>query len=172
RSLSIGQGELGVTPLQMANYGSILANRGFYFEPHIIKKIEGDFISQSFKIKNEVQINQEYFKPVIEGMSQTVHQTNLVYTSKIPDIEMCGKTGTVENNQGSDHSVFVAFAPRENPEIAIFVYVENGVWGSRYAAPMASLMVEKYLTDSISSNRKYIEKRMIDANVLNPIQPK
>ncbi|NOR75684.1 MAG: penicillin-binding protein 2 [Draconibacterium sp.] len=172
RSLSIGQGELGVTPLQMANYGSILANRGFYFAPHIIKEIEGDFISQSFKIKNEVQINQEYFEPVIEGMSQTVHQTNLVYTSKIPEIEMCGKTGTVENNQGSDHSVFVAFAPRENPEIAIFVYVENGVWGSRYAAPMASLMVEKYLTDSISSNRKYIEKRMIDANVLNPIQPK
>ncbi len=172
RSLAIGQGELGVTPLQMANYGAILANRGYYFKPHIIKEIENDTISQSFKIKHEVQIDKKYFEPVIEGMSQTVHNTNLVYTSKIPKIEMCGKTGTVENNHGSDHSVFVAFAPRENPEIAIFVYVENGVWGSRYAAPMASLMVERYLTDSISTRRKYIEKRMIDANLLNPIQPK
>ena len=172
RSLAIGQGELGVTPLQMANYGVILANRGYYYRPHIIKEIEGDTISQSFKKRNEVQIEKRYFEPVIEGMSQAVHQTNLVYTSKIPDIELCGKTGTVENPHGSDHSVFVAFAPRENPQIAIFVYVENGVWGSRYAAPMASLMVEKYLTDSISTRRKTIERKMIDANLLNPNQPK
>lgn len=172
RSLAIGQGELGVTPLQMANYGAILANRGFYFAPHIIKEIEGDTISRSFKKRNEVQIEKRYFEPVIEGMSQAVHQTNLVYTSKIPEIELCGKTGTVENPHGSDHSVFVAFAPRKNPQIAIFVYVENGVWGSRYAAPMASLMVEKYLTDSISTRRKTIEKRMIIANLLNPNQPK
>lgn len=172
RSLAIGQGELGVTPLQMANYGAILANRGYYYKPHIIKEVENDTISQSFKIKNDVQIEKRFYEPIVEGMSQTVHQTNLVYTSKIPEIEMCGKTGTVENPHGSDHSVFVAFAPRENPEIAIFVYVEFGVWGSRYAAPMASLMVEKYLTDSISTRRKYIEKRMIAANLLNPNQPK
>jgi len=172
RSLAIGQGELGVTPLQMANYGAILANRGYYFKPHIIKEVENDTISQSFKIKHEVQIEKRYFEPVIEGMSEAVHKTNLVYTSKIPEIEMCGKTGTVENNHGSDHSVFVAFAPRENPEIAIFVYVENGVWGSRYAAPMASLIVEKYLTDSISTRRKRIEDKMINANLLNPNQPK
>ena len=172
RSLAIGQGELGVTPLQMANYGAILANRGFYYKPHIIKKIENDTISSSFKNRNKVMIEPKYFEPVIEGMSQAILRTNLVYYSKIPNIEMCGKTGTVENNQGSDHSVFVAFAPRENPKIAIFVYVENGVWGSRYAAPMASLMVEKYLTDSISSGRKFIEEKMIEANLLNPIQPK
>ena len=172
RSLAIGQGELGVTPLQMANYGAILANRGFYYQPHIIKEIENDTISQSFKLRKEIPIDKKYFEPVIEGMSEAVHQTNLVYTSKIPEIELCGKTGTVENNHGSDHSVFVAFAPRENPKIAIFVYVENGVWGSRYAAPMASLMVEKYLTDSISTRRKTIEKKMINANLLNPIQPK
>jgi penicillin-binding protein 2 len=85
---------------------------------------------------------------------------------------MCGKTGTVQNNQGSDHSVFTAFAPKDNPKIAIFVYVENGVWGSRYAAPMAGLMVEKYLNDTISVKKKLIEQRMMEANLLNPNQPK
>jgi penicillin-binding protein 2 len=170
RSLAIGQGELGVTPLQMANYAAIVANRGFYYTPHIIKDIENDTISQEFKIKKEVPIDKKYFRPVIKGMAQSV-QLKLV-AAKIPEIEMCGKTGTVENNQGADHSVFLAFAPRKNPKIALFVYVENGVWGSRYAAPMASLMVEKYLTDSISTRRKYIEKKMLDANLLDPNQKK
>jgi len=172
RSLAIGQGELGVTPLQMANYGATLANRGFYLSPHLIKSIENDTISGAFQIKKEVPIDKRHFEPIIEGMSQAVHQTNLMYSTKIPGIELCGKTGTVQNSHGSDHSVFVAFAPRENPEIAIFVYVENGVWGSRYAAPMASLMVEKYLNDSISTTRLRKEREMIDANLLNPIQPK
>ncbi len=171
RSLAIGQGELGVTPLQMANYASIIANRGFYFTPHIIKKIENDTIPQEFQIKKEVPIDKKHFETVITGMSQSV-QWNLAAMVKIPEIEMCGKTGTVENNQGADHSVFVAFAPRNNPKIALMVYVENGVWGSRYAAPMASLIVEKYLTDSISSRRKWIEKRMIEANLLDPNQKK
>ncbi len=171
RSLAIGQGELGVTPLQMANYAAILANRGYYYEPHIIKEIENSTISQNFKLKKNVPIDKVHFEPIITGMSQAV-MGSLAATVKIPEIEMCGKTGTVENNQGSDHSVFVAFAPKENPKIALFVYVENGVWGSRYAAPMASLMIEKYLTGSITSNRKWIEKRMLEANLLNPNQPK
>ena len=85
---------------------------------------------------------------------------------------MCGKTGTVQNNQGSDHSVFMAFAPKDDPKIAISVYIENGVWGARYAAPIASLLVEKYLNDSISPSRKWVEERMINANLLNPNQPK
>jgi len=171
RSLAIGQGELGVTPLQMANYAAIIANRGFYYEPHIIKEVKNDTISSSFETKNIVPINKVHFEPIIEGMLQSV-ALNLAVLVKIPEIEMCGKTGTVENNQGSDHSVFMAFAPKENPKIALFVYVENGVWGSRYAAPMASLMVEKYLTGSIATKRKWIEKRMLDANLLNPNQPK
>ncbi len=171
RSLAIGQGELGVTPLQMANYAAIIANRGFYYTPHIIKEIENDTTRQEFKVRHDVPIDEKHFEPIITGMFQSV-DWNLAALVKIPGIEMCGKTGTVENPHGSDHSVFVAFAPRENPRIAIFVYVENGVWGSRYAAPMASLLVEKYLTDSISDKRKYIEKRMIDANLLNPNQPK
>jgi len=171
RSLAIGQGELGVTPLQMANYGAVIANRGFYYTPHIVKEIENDTISSEFKTKREVPIDKKHFETVIIGMSQSV-QRNLAATVKIPEIEMCGKTGTVQNNQGADHSVFVAFAPRENPKIALFVYVENGVWGSRYAAPMASLIVEKYLTDSISARRKWIEKKMLDANLLDPNQKK
>ena len=172
RSLSIGQGELGVTPLQMANYGVLLANRGYYYAPHIIKEIENEVIPGEFKIKHEVQIDKRHFDPVITGMSKSVQESIIAYKIKVPGIEMCGKTGTVENNQGSDHSVFVAFAPRENPKIAIFVYVENGGYGATHAAPMASLMVEKYLTGSIASSRKRIEKIMLDANLLNPNQVK
>ena len=104
-------------------------------------------------------------------MEQVVNGS-LAATTKVPGIVMCGKTGTVENNQGSDHSVFTAFAPEDEPKISIFVYVENGVWGSRYAAPIASLIVEKYLNDTIANNRKWVEKRMLDANLLNPYQPK
>lgn len=171
RSLAIGQGELGVTPLQMASYAAILANRGYYYSPHIVKEIENDTISQNFKLRKYALIEPKYFEPIIIGMEQ-VTTGNLAGLVKISGIDFCGKTGTVENPHGSDHSVFVAFAPKENPQIAIFVYVEFGVWGARYAAPMASLMIEKYLTGSIAPNRKYTEKRMLEANLLNPNQPK
>ena len=171
RSLAIGQGELGATPLQMANVAAVVANRGYYFPPHLIKEIENDTVPGVFKIKNYSKISPENFEPVIAGM-EMVTKGSLAATIGIPGIEYCGKTGTVENNQGSDHSVFTAFAPKENPKIAIFVYVENGVWGSRYAAPMASLMVEQYLNDTIASKRKWVEQRMLDANLLNPNQPK
>ncbi len=172
RSLAIGQGELGVTPLQLANYCSAVANRGFYYSPHVVIEIEDGSLSRELKTKIDVGISEEHFDPVIEGMQQAVELTNTVYLSRIPGIAMCGKTGTAENPHGSDHSVFMAFAPRENPQIAISVYVENGVWGTRYAAPIASLLVEKYLNDTIADNRKWVETRMIEANLLNPNQPK
>jgi penicillin-binding protein 2 len=172
RSLAIGQGELGVTPLEMANYGVVLANRGFYYKPHIVKSIENDTIAQVFKKMNESLIQAEHFEPILTGMQQ-VTMGNLSGLVKIDSVDFCGKTGTVENPHGSDHSVFVAFAPREDPKIAIFVYVEYGVWGARYAAPMDSLMMEKYLKRDITSRRrKYTEKRMLEANLLNPNQPK
>ncbi len=171
RSLAIGQGELGATPLQMANVAAAIANRGYYYPPHLIKEIENDTIPGSFKKRRNTKISPVNFEPIIEGMEQVVNG-NLNATIGVPGLQMCGKTGTVENNQGSDHSVFTAFAPKENPKIAIFVYVENGVWGSRYAAPMASLMVEQYLNDTIAAKRKWVEKRMLDANLLNPNQPK
>jgi penicillin-binding protein 2 len=171
RSLAIGQGELGATPLQMANVAAIVANRGFYYPPHLVREIENDTISSELKRKIYSKISPETFEPIITGMEQVL-KGNLSYTSAVPGVVMCGKTGTVQNNQGSDHSVFTAFAPKDNPKIAIFVYVENGVWGSRYAAPMAGLMVEKYLNDTISSQKKLIEQRMLEANLLNPNQPK
>ncbi|HEY1009527.1 MAG: penicillin-binding protein 2 [Daejeonella sp.] len=166
-SLSIGQGELGITPLQMANVMAIVANRGFFYKPHLIKAI-GDkkVVKDEFTIKNDAGIDPKYFEAVIQGMSDVVNQGGGTgYYSKITNIEMCGKTGTVQNPHGKDHSVFVAFAPRVNPKIAIAVVVENAGFGSTWSAPIASLMVEKYLTDSISRPKYYID-RLLEANLL------
>jgi len=164
-SLSIGQGELGITPLQMANVVAIIANRGYYFKPHLIKAI-GDkkIIRPEFTEKNYVGIDTQYFSPVIEGMSRVVKQ-GTAYYSKINDIEICGKTGTVQNPHGENHSVFFAFAPRINPKIAIAVMVENAGYGSTWSAPIASLIIEKYLKDSIT-RPKYYTDRLLNANLL------
>jgi penicillin-binding protein 2 len=172
RSLAIGQGELGLTPLQLANYCSALANRGYFFTPHVVKEIEDGTIPERLRTKNFTGISEEYFDLMAEGMEQAMSPSGSAAMSGIPGIVMCGKTGTAENPHGSDHSVFMAFAPRDNPKIAISVYIENGVWGSRYAAPIASLVVEKYLTDSVSYHRKWLENTMMEANLLNPNQPK
>ena len=163
RSLAIGQGELGATPLQMANVAAIVANRGFYYEPHIVKEVEGDTIRSSFKEKHEVGIEERHFAPIIEGMRQSIKGAYY-----ISGVEYCGKTGTIQNNQGLEHGAFEAFAPREEPKIAIFVYVENSKWGASYAAPIASLMIEKYLNDTIATNRHYVEERMLNTNLLDP----
>jgi penicillin-binding protein 2 len=172
RSMAIGQGELGVTPVQMANFAAAIANRGYYYTPHVVKEIEGSGIDSRLRERHSVGISAEHFEPVIKGMEMSVAMSASGSLIKVPGVVMCGKTGTVQNNQGSDHSVFMAFAPKDNPKIAIAVYVENGVWGARYAAPIASLLVEKYLNDSITPNRKWVETRMVDANLLNPNQPK
>lgn len=168
RSLSIGQGELGITPLQMANVGAIVANRGFFYPPHLVREVKGDTVSSMFKVKKYTKIDPENFEPIIEGMRELI-ANKLTAVAAVPGVEMCGKTGTVQNN-GVDHSVFTAFAPRISPKIAVFVYVENSGWGASYAAPMASLMVEKYLNDTIATSRKPIEKRMLEANLINPGQ--
>lgn len=167
-SLSIGQGELGITPLQLANHAAMLANRGHYFIPHLVKEIEGQEIHPRFRQPLSAGIDPVHFGPVIEGMYQ-VMESGTGGASRIPGISVCGKTGTAQNPHGADHSVFMAFAPRENPKIAISVYIENGIWGSTYAAPIASLLIEKYLNDSISPNRAYLESRMIQANLMNPL---
>jgi len=175
RSLAIGQGEIIVTPLQMANMVSVIANRGYYIDPHLVKAvINPDNEVQNLMFEKKVsQIHPEHFETVIEGMLQVVDNTNTRYTAHVEGIEICGKTGTIQNAHGSDHSAFIAFAPKDNPKIAIAAYVENGVWGARYAAPIASLMIEKYLNDSIGApNRRALEKKMIEANLLNPNQPK
>ena len=164
-SLSIGQGELGITPLQMANTMCIIANRGYFYIPHIGKKIgDENVVDKKFREKNFTDINPEYFDIVISGM-QSVVEAGTAAGSKIKGITKCGKTGTAQNPQGRDHSLFVGFAPMENPKIAIGIMIENGGWGAEWAAPIASLMIEKYLTDSIT--RPLIEKKMLEG-VISP----
>jgi penicillin-binding protein 2 len=155
-SLGIGQGELQATPLQLANIEATIANRGFYYKPHLIKSIGGkQIIKSEYTVKNYVGVDAQYFEPCIDGM-QSVVDYGTAAGSKIPGIIMCGKTGTAQTH-GIDNSVFVAFAPRENPKIAIAVVVENGGQGATWAAPIASFIVEKYLRDSITRRASGIE---------------
>jgi penicillin-binding protein 2 len=167
-SLSIGQGELGITPLQLANHAATLANRGHYYIPHIVKEIEGYEIHPRFTQPVFAGIDRQHYDLVIDGMEQ-VMESGTGAMSRIPGISVCGKTGTAQNPHGADHSVFMAFAPKDNPQIAISVYIENGIWGSSYAAPIASLIVEKFLNDSITPNRLWREDKMLKANLMNPI---
>lgn len=166
-SLGIGQGELLATPLQLANIEATIANHGFYYKPHLIKAI-GDkrVVKPEYTVKNYVGIDGQYFEPVIDGM-QSVVDHGTAAGSRIPGIVMCGKTGTAQNSHGEDHSVFVAFAPRDNPKIAIAVVVENAGQGARWAAPIASFIVEKYLRDSITRRPSGIEPEyFMNANLL------
>lgn len=154
-SVGIGQGEVTTTPLQMANIMAIIANRGYYVKPHLVKGIGNDkHIDNKYKEKHYVGIDAKYFEPVIDGMQDAVNTSIGTATeSRIPGVLMCGKTGTVQNVHGKNHSVFIGFAPRENPKIAIAVIVENGGYGGAYAAPIASFITEKYLTDSLKGRR-------------------
>ncbi len=152
RSLAIGQGELLFTPLQMANMTATLANRGYYITPHLVREIEGDDqIDQALTTRHYTSIDSINFGPIVDGMELVVNggPGSTARNVKIKDIIVCGKTGTAENPHGNDHSIFIAFAPKENPKIAIAVYVENQGFGTTYAAPIASLMIEKYLTGEI-----------------------
>jgi len=162
-SLGIGQGELLLSPIQMANFTAAIANRGYYYTPHIVKEINGKpILDSNFTTPKYTTIDSKHFEPVIEGMYQ-VFEDGTARGSRIESIPMCGKTGTAENPHGQDHSIFVAFAPKDDPKIAIAVIVENGYWGSRWAAPMASLMIEEYLHDSISRPR--IETRITEGDL-------
>lgn len=156
-SNAIGQGEVEATPIQLANMVSAIANRGFYYTPHIIKSIDGDTIESKFTKPKYTTIDKQHFEPVIQGMFDVYNKGTAKYL-QIPGIEICGKTGTAENyaiiqgkkTQLTDDSIFVAFAPKDNPKIAIAVFVENGYFGNRFAGKMASLMIEKYLKGKIS----------------------
>jgi len=169
-SNAIGQGELLTTPIQMANFTAAIANRGYYIKPHFLKAVsDGSF--QVVHEKRKTTIDSIHFETVIEGMHQVVER-GTARIAKIKGIEVCGKTGTVENFMKidgvktplTDHSIFVAFAPKDDPKIALAVYVENGYWGARWAAPIASLMIEKYLTGEVK--RKWLEDRMLNGSLL------
>lgn len=162
-SNGIGQGELLITPLQLANIAATVANRGFYYTPHIVSHIGGDPITDPHFVEPKYSmVDSIHFETVIEGMHQVFKQGTARY-AQVEGIEMCGKTGTAENPHGQDHSIFMAFAPKDDPKIAIAVFVENGYWGSRWAAPIASLIMEKYLTGEIS--RPHIETRMLEGSL-------
>ena len=171
-SLGIGQGELDATPLQLANIEATIANRGFYYKPHLIKSIgDREVIRKEYTERNYVGIDSNYFAPVIAGM-QAVVERGTARASSIPGIIMCGKTGTAQVH-GQDNSVFVAFAPRDNPKIAIAVVVENGGQGADWAAPIASFIVEKYLRDSIGRRPSGIDpQRYMNANLLPAVVKK
>jgi penicillin-binding protein 2 len=148
-SNAIGQGEVTLTPLQIANLCATIANRGYYITPHVVKKIENGEIDSIYSVRHYTKVDRENYEYVVEGMRQSV-LGGTCRSANTPLYELCGKTGTAQNN-GKDHSVFMGFAPRENPKIAIAVYVENGGFGATYGVPIGALLIEKYLTDSLST---------------------
>lgn len=168
-SNAIGQGEVLTTPIQLANLTAAIANRGYYYTPHFLKSVTGDTLQQKF-IRKNTSINPEHFEVVIDGMHKVVEK-GTARIARIKDIEVCGKTGTAENftkiegvkTQLTDHSIFIAFAPKDDPKIAIAVFIENGYWGGRWAAPIASLMIEKYINKEIK--RTWLEQRMINGSL-------
>lgn len=165
RSLSIGQGEILVTPLQLANVAAAIGNEGYYYEPHYIKSFANTdkSIDSSFLEKHIIDINKRHFKDVKKGMRSVFEGDHgTARFSKIDSITVAGKTGTAENPHGKDHSIFMAFAPVDNPQIAIAVVVENAGFGSTWAAPIASLMIEKYIRGYVK--RPNVEKRVLTLN--------
>jgi penicillin-binding protein 2 len=164
RSLSIGQGEILVTPLQLANLAVIIGNKGFYYKPHLLKSIVGDTnLPETYTQKIETGVSPDHFEIVKQSMLDVFegdHGTARYY--KIDSIQAGGKTGTVQNPHGDDHSMFIAFAPYDNPKIALAVVVENAGYGSTWAAPIATLMIERYLKGE--SNRPALEKRMMETS--------
>lgn len=166
-SLSIGQGELGCTPLHLANLAAIIANRGYYYTPHLVKAIPDSTIDKRFTERHYTAIESGHFAPVVEGMYMAVNSSpgngGTATRAKVEGLEICGKTGTAQNPHGKDNAVFICFAPKENPRIAVAVYLENAGFGGTWAAPIASLVVEKYLTGRIS--RPDVEKYMAESNL-------
>lgn len=165
-SLGIGQGELGITPLQMANVTAAVANRGYYITPHIVRKIDNQpNPDPAFHDKHWTTVDTSYFPIVIEGMHDVVEH-GTAYIARIPGIEICGKTGTAQNPHGKDHSVFFAFAPKDHPKIAIAVVVENAGFGATWAAPIASLLMEQYLTRKHDTRPALVE-RMLKGDLIH-----
>nr|WP_315162262.1 penicillin-binding protein 2 [uncultured Flavobacterium sp.] len=169
-SNAIGQGEVLMTPIQLANMMATVANEGYYYTPHIIKKIEGETIDKKFTTKHVTSIDKKHFKPMISGLFD-VYNLGTAYYLKVEGIDICGKTGTAENfakidgkrTKMEDHSIFVAFAPKDNPKIAIAIMIENGGYGATIAGPIASLMIEKYLKKKIT--RTDLETRILNTSL-------
>lgn len=168
-SIAIGQGEIVSTPIQLANFCAIVANRGYWIRPHIIKKIDGLPLDTAYTNVIRTRVDSQYFAPIIQGMQWAVNGGGSGSTARIARIDsiiVCGKTGTAENPHGGNHSIFIAFAPKDNPKIAMAIVVENAGFGATWAAPIVSLMIEKYLKGKISDKRIWLENNMKAANLM------
>jgi penicillin-binding protein 2 len=180
-SNAIGQGEILVTPIQLANMMASVANKGYYYTPHIIKNIEGDSIDRRFRGKNIIKIDKQHFEKIEIGLKE-VYASGTGKLLNVPGIEICGKSGTAENftrlngkkTQLTDHSIFVAYAPKEEPKIAIAVLVENGYYGSTWAGRITSLMIEKYLKGGITLKKteKLVINKSLENEYLKPFSGK
>jgi penicillin-binding protein 2 len=170
-SLAIGQGEIGSTPLHLANLAAIIANRGWFYTPHLQKDMPDNPIDPRFKELHYTMVDTTWFKYVVDGMYLAVNggpgATGRL--ANVPGLNVCGKTGTAQNPHGNDHSIFICFAPKENPRIAVAAYIENAGFGSSWAAPISSLLVEKYLNGEISPGRKWLETNMINGYLLDRV---
>ncbi|MCO6495954.1 MAG: penicillin-binding protein 2 [Bacteroidetes bacterium] len=164
-SVGIGQGEVGVTPLQMANYTAIIANRGYFIRPHVVKYVGRNKARKPSNLqKHNVSIDTSYFPLIVDAMNLVYQPGGTAFWSSIPGLNLCGKTGTAQNPHGNDHSIFIGFGPKDNPKIAIAVIIENGGFGATWAAPIASLLMERYLKQSNETAKPEMYKRM-----LNPV---
>jgi penicillin-binding protein 2 len=166
-SMAIGQGEIGTTPLQMANMTAAIANRGYYYTPHIVKSVGADGkIDPRFTTKHMINIDSANFEEIVMGMEAAVNggAGKTAGIAALKDIIVCGKTGTAQNPHGKEHSVFVAFAPKDDPKIAIMVFVENAGFGATYAAPIASLLIEKYLKGTVTNKDR--EQSILNLNLM------
>lgn len=166
-SIAIGQGEVTATPLQIANLGATIANRGYFVTPHVVKEIEGEPMDSVFSEKRYTKVDKSHYDEVAQGMRMAV-LGGTCRTANMPDIEICGKTGTAQNH-GKDHSAFMGFAPLNNPKIAVAVYVENGGWGATYGVPIGKLIIEKYIKGKLSPDSEVlatdIQTRRIDYGI-------
>ena len=173
-SISIGQGEIGVTPLQIANMCATVANRGYYYIPHIVKDSDSLRIDDKFRERQYTMVDTTNFKKVIKGMWKAVNSGfgsgGTASIAAVKGLDICGKTGTAQNPRGADNSVFICFAPMDNPKIAVAAYVENAGFGATWSAPIASLLVEKYLTGTISEDRKPLEERMLNGDLMSRVK--
>jgi penicillin-binding protein 2 len=171
-SIAVGQGEIETTPLQICNFAATVANKGYFYTPHIVKKIKDTPLDSIYTKRRYTGINLEHYESVIEGMRwAVVGAGGTCGRANIPNIEVCGKTGTAQN-KGKDHSLFMAFAPKDDPKVAIAVLVENGGFGASFGVPIGRLMIEKYLNGSIAETSQWMEDKMKNAVILRNALPK
>ncbi|MFV0418911.1 MAG: penicillin-binding protein 2 [Dysgonomonas sp.] len=165
-SIAIGQGEVTATPIQIANLAATIANRGFYYAPHVVRQIQDTPLDSIYTHKHETGVNKEHYETIVEGMARAVTGGTCRGINLLPEIEVCGKTGTAENPHGRDHSIFMGFAPKDSPKVAICVMVENAGFGATFGVPVARLMLQKYLKGTISPNDLGTEERIAKSVIL------